>query len=234
LVTLDDIGGRLSPSSVAAVLVAGAIAGCGSSGSSDNGVASKSANAILTTATNALESAKTVHVSGSVGQSGQSLTLDLSLVSQKGAKGTITQDGTPLRVIADGKYLYLNAGSKFWEHHAGTATAQFVQGKWLKTPVNGGFAQLSSVLSVQSFAKSLRGPHDTPTKGSTSTVNGHKVIAVRTQSGRIYVSTTGRPYPLRIDNGKAGAQHFDFGSYNASVALTPPAQSIDISKLQGK
>ena len=41
-------------------------------------------------------------------------------------------------------------------------------------------------------------------------------------------------WEMKIAKTGSAAQHVDFDHYNASVALTPPAKSIDISQLQGK
>ena len=48
------------------------------------------------------------------------------------------------------------------------------------------------------------------------------------------MATTGKPYPIELSKGGSSAQHVDFTQYDASVALSPPAKSIDISKLSGK
>jgi hypothetical protein len=61
------------------------------------------------------------------------------------------------------------------------------------------------------------------------------VIALQDTSrhGTLYVATHGPPYPVRIaDTGSAGGQ-LDFGAFNATVTLTPPAHSVDISTLTG-
>jgi hypothetical protein len=237
LVTLDAIGTRSLISAAAAVLAAGAIAACGSSGSSGNGVADKSANDILSSSTTAIQGAKSVHVSGSLNDGGQSIKLDLNILSGKGAKGTMTQNGLSFQLIAAGKYVYINGSPSFWKHFGGTAAATLFQGKWLKAPANSGnFASLSSLTNLHSLAQALLTGHGSLTKGSTSTVNGQKVIAVTdsSKSSKLYVATTGKPYPVEIAKTGSASQHVDFDQYNASVALTPPAKSIDISQLQGK
>ena len=237
LVTLDGIGTRALISAAVAVAAAVVVAACGSSSPSGNGVASKSANDILTTATNAIQGAKSVHVSGALNDSGQSIKLDLNILSGKGAKGSMSQNGLSFQLIAAGKYVYINGSPNFWKKFGGSAAATLFQGKWLKAPANSrNFASLSSLTNLQSLAKALLTGHGTLSKGSTSTVNGQKVIAITdsSKSSQLYVATTGKPYPIEIAKTGSAAQHVDFDHYNAAVALTPPAKSIDISQLQGK
>jgi hypothetical protein len=237
VVTLYDIGARLSISTVAAVLAAGAIAACGSSSSSGNGVASKSPTDILSSATNAIQSAKSVHVSGALSDAGQSIKLDLNILSGQGATGNMSQNGLSFDLIAAGKYVYINGSPGFWKHFGGAAAAQLFQGKWLKAPANSSsFASLSSLTNLHSLAKALLTGHGSLSKGSTTTVNGQKVIAVTdaSKSSKLYVATTGKPYPIEIAKTGSTTQHVDFDHYNASVSLTPPAKSIDISQLQHK
>jgi hypothetical protein len=218
------------------VLAAGALAACGSSSSSSgNGVAAKSASDILKASSTAIESAKSVHVSGALADSGQSIKLDLNILSGKGATGSMSQNGLSFKIIAVGKFVYINGSPGFWKHFGGSAAATLFQGKWLKAPsTSSDFASLTSLTDLHKLAQSLLTGHGSLSKGSTSTVNGHKVIAVKDSQGQLYVSTTGKPYPIQIAKSGTSAQHVDFDSYNGSVSLTPPSKSIDISQLQGK
>lgn len=218
-------------------MAAGAIAACGSSSPSGNGVAAKSPSAILSSATTAIQGAKSVHVSGALSDGGQSIKLDLNILSGQGAKGSMSQNGLSFQLIASGKYVYINGSPAFWKKFGGVAAATLFQGKWLKAPANSSsFASLSSLTNLHSLAQALLTGHGTLSKGSTTTVNGQKVIAVTdsTKSSKLYVATTGKPYPIEIAKTGSAAQHVDFDNYNAPVSLTPPAKSIDISQLQGK
>jgi hypothetical protein len=219
------------------VLAAAVLAACGSSSPSGNGVASKSASDILTASTNAIQGAKSVHVSGSLTSGGETITLDLNILSGVGAKGSMSQNGLSFQLIAVGKYIYINGSPSFWKHFGGAAAAQLFQGKWLKAPSGSGdFASLSSLTNLHQLAGALLTGHGKLSKGSTSTVNGQKVIALTgsSESGNLYVATTGKPYPIEISKGAGSAQHVDFDRYNAAVSLKAPSGPIDISQLQGK
>jgi hypothetical protein len=235
LVTLVAIGARLSISTLVAVLAAGAIAACGgSSGSSGNGVAGKSPDDIVKASSNAIQTAKSVHVSGALSDGGQSIKLDLNILSGKGATGSMSQNGLSFKIIAVGKFVYINGSPGFWKHFGGNAAASLFQGKWLKAPsTNSDFASLASLTDLHKLAQSLLTGHGSLSKGSTSTVNGQKVIGIKDSQGQLYVATTGKPYPIQIAKSGASAQHVDFDKYNATVNLAAPSKSIDISQLQG-
>jgi hypothetical protein len=231
------IGTRSLISACAAVVAAGAIAACGSSSPSGNGVAAKSPSDILSSATNAIQGAKSVHVSGALSDGGQSIKLDLNILSGQGAKGSMSQNGLSFQLIASGKYVYINGSPAFWKKFGGAAAATLFQGKWLKAPANSSsFSSLSSLTNLHSLAQALLTGHGALSKGSTTTINGHQVIAVTdsSKSSKLYVATTGKPYPIEIAKTGSSAQHVDFDNYDAPVSLTPPAKSIDISQLQGK
>lgn len=236
LATVYDIRTRTLISAVAAGLAACAIGACGSS-SSGNGVAAKSASDIVTSATNAIQSAKSVHVSGSLNDSGQSIKLDLNILSGQGATGSMSQSGLGFQLIAVGKYVYINGSPTFWTHFGGSAAATLFQGRWLKAPSNSrDFASLSSLTNLHALANGLLTGHGSLTKGSTKTVNGRRVIAVTdaSKSSQLFVATTGKPYPIQIAKTGSPSQHVDFDRYDAAVKLAPPAKSIDISQLQHK
>jgi hypothetical protein len=231
------MGVRACFSAATAVIAAAAIAACGSSGSSGNGVSSKSASAIVTASTNALESAKSVHVSGSGSQSGQSISIDLTVVSGKGAQGSLTLQGSKVGLIAVGKYYYLKADKAFWQAHGGAAEAQLLADKWLKLPASGSsFASFSEFTDLHQIASQLAQAKGTVTKGSSTTINGQKAIAVKDpkKGGVLYVATTGKPYPLKVTSTSGTMLGLSFDHYNASVTLSPPANPIDIAQLQGK
>jgi hypothetical protein len=220
--------------SVSAVLAAGAISACGgSSGSSSNGVASKSPDGIVTAATQAIQGVKSVHVSGSITSSGTPITLDLYLVAGKGARGTMSSRGLAFQLVSVGQSVYINGGANFWRSFGGAAAAQKLAGKWLKTPATGSFASVGSLTNVQTlFSKVLSG-HGSLSKGDTSTLNGQKVVGVRDTSkgGTLFVATTGTPYPVEIRKAGTEAGQVVFDQFNQPFSLSAPASSIDISSL---
>ena len=97
----------------------------------------------------------------------------------------------------------------------------------------GALASFSSLTDIAKLFSSVLGSHGALTKGATSKVNGQPVIALvdSSKKGILYVSTTGSPYPIKLVN-TGGKGTITFGQWNESVALAPPADSIDINKLK--
>ncbi len=214
------------------VAVAAAVAGCG--GSSGNGVASKSPEAIVTTAGNAAANAKSVHVAGSFNSSGEQITMDLDLQTGK-ASGSMAVNGLSFKLVYLGGKVYINASPGFWTHFGGATAAALLKGKWLSAPDTGQFASITSFANVHELFSKLTATHGSLVKGKTTKIDGRKVIAVSdtTKGGTLYVATTGKPYPIAVvKNGGAGGR-IDFSNYDKSVAISAPANAVDVTKLLG-
>ncbi len=216
----------------ACVAAVAGIAGCG--GASNNGVAAKSPDGIVSAASNAVSGVKSVHVSGSLVSGGSPITLNLTLVSGKGGGGQMSQNGLSFRLIQVGQVVYINGSDAFWRHFGGGSAAQLFHGKWLRAPANGQFSSIASLTNVQTLFNKLLSNHGSLAKGPTSTVAGQKVVAVidTTKGGTLYVATTGPPYPVEVSEKGSNGGRIVFDRYNQSASLTAPANAIDISKLR--
>lgn len=224
---------RLLASIVCIVLLAIAVSACGGSSSSDNGISSKSPDAIVSSVNSAVAGLKSVHITGSIVSTGVPITLDMDLVSGMGARGSMSENGVGFQIVALGHEVYINGSPAFWRRLGGSAAAQLFNGKWLKAPATGQFASLASLTNLQALFNKLLASHGTLTKGATSTVNGQKVVALTdtTKGGTLYVATTGQPYPVELTKGGSQGGHIDFSGFNQSVSLAAPANAIDISQL---
>lgn len=217
----------------AAVLAAGAIAGCG--GSSTNGVESKSPAEIVSAAQKAANSAKSVRVDGSVSTAGTQLTLDLQIAEGKGAKGSISEGPLSFELIRLGDSVYIKGSAAFYEHFAGSEAAKLLEGKWLQAPATSGeFATLGNLTDMSQLLSTVLGQHGSLAKGGTSTVEGKKVVAVKDTSkgGVLYVATTGKPYPVQISKSGSTGGKVTFSEWDAPVTITAPTGAINISKLK--
>jgi hypothetical protein len=231
---------RLSACAVSAVVLAFAVAACGGSsasssgGASDNGVSSKSPEQIVSAVNTAVDGVNSVHVAGSVSNSGSQTTLDLNLVNGKGGKGSMSQAGLGFKVVTVGNQVYINGSNAFWQKFGGSAASQLLSGKWLKAPATGQLSSIASLTNVHTLFNQLLASHGKLAKGSTTTVNGQKVIAVKdtTNGGTLYIATTGKPYPVEIIKSGSDGGKITFDQFNQPVTLAAPANSIDISKLQ--
>jgi hypothetical protein len=215
---------------------AAALAGCGgSSSASGNGLQSKSPEAVVVAAKQAADRAATVHISGSIFAEGKPISLNMELVSGKGAKGHIALDGLGIDVVEVENAFYLNGSSAFYKHVAGSAAAQLLQGKWLKAPTTTGeFASLAQLTDLGKLIDSTLGSHGTLKSAGATTVVGEKAVAVTDTSkgGTLYVAATGTPYPLEIAKTGTGSGQIRFYDWNKPVSLQAPPNPININQLQ--
>jgi hypothetical protein len=216
----------------AAALAASAITGCGAPAS--NGVAAKPADQILQAAAEAARDARSVHVSGAMTSNGQPVKLNLNLVNGKGAQGTVSTPQFSVEVIDVADTVYLKGSQSMWQRLAGKGAAQLFRGKWLKAPSTGSFAGFSQFTDMSGlFARLLSAP-GRPTKGRTRTIDGRQVVAVTLspRGGKVYVATTGKPYPVALTDPSADGGRVDFTDYNQSFNVTAPTDAVDISKFK--
>jgi hypothetical protein len=223
---------RIAASAACSLLLACAISACG--GSSGNGVASKSPDAIVTAALGAIDSAKSAHISGRITDGGSPATLNLDLVAGKGGRGRVSEGGLSFKLEVVSNEVYVNAGTAFWTRLVGAHLAAVLQDKWLKAPESGRFATLAQLTDLHSLIATVLPTNGALVKGKTATVNGQAAVGVRDASGdaTIYVATTGKPYPLEIvEPGPVGGR-ITLDDINATVSLAPPPGALDVSKFK--
>jgi hypothetical protein len=198
-----------------------------------NGEADKTADQIVADALVAATGAKGVHVSGSGKSDGKPLALDLHLVAAKGGKGTVTADGLTFDIIRIGPKAYFRGDSKFWSNFGGSAMAELLKGKWLMaSATTGDFASFTPLTDIKALMKQTLSSHGTLTTKGTTTIHGHSVITIvdTSKGGTLYVSATGKPYPVELTGGSSGT--IDFDRWDEMPPLAAPAKSIDYAKLK--
>ncbi len=215
------------------VLVAALIAGCGSS-SEGNGVARKTPGEIVAGAKVLADSASSVHVSGSIVSGGSPVTLNLYLLASKGGRGRLSENGLSFELIQIHGNVFIKGSQAFYRHVVGDSAAQLLQGRWLKAPAStGNLASLASLTDLRQLMDSTLTGHGALVKGTLTTVDGRKVIAVTdsSQGGTLYVATTGPPYPIAVTKSGTGAGTVVFDHWNTPISVTAPLNVIDISQL---
>lgn len=216
-------------------VAAALLAGCGSSSSSGNGVASKTPAQIVEAAKAASAKAVSAHVSGSIVSGGKPISLDMELAAGKGGKGRITVEGLSVQLIEVDKAVYINGSAAFYTHLAGSAAATLLQGKWLKAPAsNSNFASFSQLTDLGKLIDSTLAAHGTLKSAGTTTVNGQKAVGVTdsAKGGTLYVATTGEAYPIEIVKTGSDGGKVVFDRWNKPVTLKAPASSVNINQLQ--
>jgi hypothetical protein len=232
-----------SSSTPALVLAVVVLAGCSSTSSSGNGVASKTPAEILAASKSAAVGAATVHVAGSILSEGKPISLDMELVGKNGVgdnggRGRLTLGGLGVKLIAIDKAVYVKGSDAFYTHFAGAKAARLLHGKWLRgSAEHGPLASFASLADLDKVIDSTLQDHGPLSSAGTTTINGKKAVGVSdpASDGTLYVATSGAPYPLEIvKSGSAtGAGKIVFDRWNKPVTLLPPANAIDIDQLHG-
>jgi hypothetical protein len=221
------------------VLTAVLLAGCGSSSRSakSNGEESKPAARVLADAKAAATSASSAHVSGSIQSEGTPITLDLSTARGKGAKGSMSTSGLKFDLVRIGDTLYIRGSDEFLKHFAGGAVAQLLHDKWLKaSATHGRLKSLAPLTSLGALFEGVSANHGKLVNDGKKTYKGDAVVVIRDTSdnSKLYVASTGKPYPVAIVGAKKGESGtITFGDWNKSVSLTAPDGAIDISQFGG-
>jgi hypothetical protein len=225
-------------SALALVLLAVLLSGCGSHSSSEssNGEASKSADKVLADAKAAVDGASSARVSGNIVSGGTPIKLDLSMANGQ-AKGTMSTSGLSFDLVRIGNTAYIKGSDDFYKHFAGAAVAQLLHDKWLQTSITSGrFASFEPLTNVRLLFDKVASNHGKLANDGAKTFDGQKVVEIRDTSdnSKLYVSATGKAYPVAIVGGKKGQTGtIAFSDWNKSLSVSAPKGAIDISKLGG-
>jgi hypothetical protein len=220
---------RATALAAAAVL----LAGCGSSPSADNGVATKPAAEILATARSAATGAATVHVAGSILSAGKPISLNMELVADKGGQGRLTQGDLEIELIGLDKAIYVSGNAAFYDRFVGPGAAARLRGSWLRqASASGPLGSLASFTDLRALIDFALDGHGALSRGRTTTIEGRSAVAVTDldRGGTLYVATTGIPYPLEVAEPRAGSLAFD--RWNEPASINPPTHIVNVDQLQ--
>lgn len=197
------------------------------------GLAAASADEILAQARRALLSAGTVHAKGTVRSADVPYKLDLRMVRKIGAAGSVAEKGTSLGVVRIKSAAYVQPDQASWRAVTGSAaTARQFAGKYLKVTSSNrdAFKPFLALTDLDQVFDTLLVPSGSVTKGGTSAIGGHKVLALRIDGGRtgnVFVALDGPPYPLRLAYGPGTSQQVDLDGFGSRITLSaPPASKI--------
>jgi hypothetical protein len=203
-----------------------------------NGIAAKPPAQILTTAYTAMESAVSVRVYGSIIDSGQQYTLDLTM-SPAGVRGSMTApfDGARLAsidmVLAKGT-MYVRS-STLWQQVGGATLGSLLDNRWVTLPASSvasfPFTNAKTFIKLLNSGGGLNSLGKDRVLGVKTTVHGEPAIELSAKGDAVYIATTGQPYPLEIRQGTRNVLDFQYSSLPASI--TPPPHPLDLSKLEG-
>jgi hypothetical protein len=234
---------RLAPtmrvSTLAVVLAALVLAGCGSSKKAEkpNGEASKPPARVLADAKAAATSASSVHVSGHLVSSGTPVTLDLTMVRGKGAKGSASINGLDFDAVRIGDTVYIHGSDDFYKQYAGAAVAQLLHDRWVKASTDQPqFQSFAPLTDIGALLTEVSKNHGKLVNDGTTTYQGEQVVTIRDTSdnSKLHVAATGKPYPVALVGGKKGQTGtIAFDDWNKGTSLSAPKNAIDISQFGG-
>ncbi len=194
-------------------------------------LAALSAGEIARRATANLKQVSSVHIAGSVTDSGQRITVNLTL-GTGGCTGTLGIRGEgSFRLLKIGKKLWIKPDSKSWKYAAGGAASpavmRIVGGKYIEpSGKDSSLKAIGAFCSPGQFAAFFAPAHmGGMAKGATTTISGQPALQIRDtgDTASAYVTIAARPQFLRLDVGRTG--RFDFTSYNVPMNLAPPPAS---------
>ncbi|HEX4186455.1 MAG TPA: hypothetical protein VHY83_01035 [Solirubrobacteraceae bacterium] len=201
--------------------VAAVLAGCG--GSSENGIASKSASEILAASKVAAASASSVHLHTTSGE----VVLDMKLASS-GGSGELKLSSETIEMIRTGSTFYIKATPTLYQKLG--INAKVPADTWLKLPVST-IPQLAAFTEKpQQLGRLLN--VTTVTKGKTTTVEGQKAVELQQKlkvyTRTLYVAATGKPYPLQTVLTGQVAGKTTLSEWDKPVTITAPAKSVAV------
>ncbi|MGK5533723.1 hypothetical protein [Streptomyces sp. URMC 129] len=204
----------------AAVACAGALAltlgACASDDPDEgtNGIGDLPAAEIEERARQAAVDASAVRLSGTVISEGQSYRLDVRL-SEEGAVGEVSAEGTTFELLRVGEELYMKADEAFWESEGipeelETDPAEKLDGKYVRVaPEDPAYEQLSGFTDKETLLDgllTLDGERETGERGEVGGVRTIRVEADGGVGGAMEVSLDGVPYPMRLERGGAAGE----------------------------
>ncbi|MBO1333228.1 hypothetical protein [Streptomyces sp. VRA16 Mangrove soil] len=219
----------------------------GSGKGGDDPFAGKSADRIAADAVKATKDADSLHMKGTVRQSGSTVTVDLSVDQDKNCDGTIATDGAHADIRHTNGTLYLRGDEQYWraalkEQPGADKIVPKVKDKWVKAPADD--ATTAGLCDKQGLVASMDENKSERTgmkKGPATTVDGTKAIKLtkKKSSGEtlaLYVAAEGKPYILRsTSTGGKAPNTATFSDYGKAVRpQTPPAdETVDLKKIAG-
>jgi hypothetical protein len=226
------------PAAIIVAVIAAGTAACGSTAKltvSSDPLAGLTAGQITESAIADLRDATSVRMTGTGTDSGKAFGVAVALVRSGGCKGSISLGGRKLRLISEGKSVWMLPSDSFYRRQGVSATAiSLLSGKWLKvreSALNG----LSSFCSLRGLVHEMKGQYAKMTRGKVTTFDGQRAVTIhqRGQSGTAYISDTAKPEILKIAVSQGPTTGtFTFRDYGVPTTITPPParKTLDGSK----
>lgn len=217
---------------VPVILVGAVIAGCGSS---ESGVAAKSAPEILNAARIAAQHAESVRVVAVSHVGGGSLRLAGKL-AKDAARMQVSLLGMQFEVIRRGDTLYVKGDPPFRARLGRVLGVRIPPKAWIKGSATGPLAEIGSFTDATHELSQILGGRGTMTKGKTATIDGQPTIELKQDqklyTGALYIAVTGEPYPALLRRTGRETGETTFTEWNKPVTVDPPAGAVALPALE--
>ena len=205
-----------------------------SASSTPDPLAGLSASKVIAEANADAQAAPTLTLDGNVNQQGQNATIDISIKRGQGCKGSVELGGQgSFKLIMIGQLVYLNADDQFWKANAGanaSAVIAYLKGRYLEAPASD--KNVASLAEICDASKLLDPGNETFTKGTVTTLDGRRVLAIKVSDGSTdYVTDTSKPEYVEAiapkgTKGGSGKATVTLGA-PVTLAAPPASQVID-------
>jgi len=199
-----------------------------------NGVATKSAPAIVDAAGAALVSAHTFEIQATSAGSGTPATLTFKIEGKNLGEGTFVTSSLSFQAEELHGTDYFRSQT-LWSQVGGPTLQGALGYRWVYISASSSTAtELTAVFgtltSPPTVAKQLTKDAQTSVRGKVGTVDGQPVISVtEPKAGTIYVATTGKPYPLRWEQGSVG--RVVFSNFGAHFNIEAPKGAVNLAAI---
>ena len=189
----------------------------------------------------AVKTATAVHVKGSMGSGGSSVTLDLQLNKDSG-QGTITAGGLVVPFVSVDNAVYIQFTPSLLAQAGQSSTSTVgkeLLNKWVSSTSTMGSSIASDFgpfMSLSAFAAQVTSDDSTFTADGTSTVNGVPVVNFKTTDDSstppdvsiISIPATGPALPVQVSSGSDGTEGTTTFTWNQPTTgiTAPPASQI--------
>jgi hypothetical protein len=191
-----------------------------------NGVETLGPKRVLDRAGRAAMNARSVRIVGS----GPDASLDL-VVTEDSGDGTRTAGEVTLRTrVADGN-IYIRADESYWTEAFNKKKAARIGDKWvvgdLDNPRLKTFKRTSTMKPL--IRQFLRTAGEAEV-GEVGGVRGQPAVPVTSESGTLWIATTGKPYPLLLSSPAADqSSEVTFRKWDKKVVIKAPPRKNTIS-----
>jgi hypothetical protein len=210
-----------------------ALCGCGSS---DNGVASKSANEIFAASLAAAKGASSVHVVAKGTSRRASFTLDAVLAEDR-AHARLAFAGGSIDVIRIANAIYIKGDKNYNARLGADFGVNVPNGVWLKGAVTSRpLGQIGAFTAMGRELALILGASGPLAKGPKTKLVGKPAIELKQTgklySGALYIATTGKPYPLLLHKSGSEVGVTTFTGWDHPVAVKAPASATEFARLE--